>query len=229
MTYLLAKDTLLRATAVRGFSVPTADETSGDSEINKYRANPDLTVEKMWSYQVGFESGILDAVWLKVSAYRHDVEEAIQDKMLAADYWTRVNTGRQRRQGVDLELRTKPIYNVTVAGSACFLEVRDLETDTAVLDVPKEIYDVSLKYDDLKSFRVLLKGRYLRMDEPTSRNADFSGFLVDLNLIKKILSGPVLSLEAFVSVHNLLNEAQYHAAIYKNPERWVEGGVRISF
>lgn len=229
ITFLLAKDTLLRATVARGFSIPTPGETSGDSEINRYQANPDLTVEKMWSYQAGFESGVLDTFWLKVSAYRHDVEDAIADKLLENDWWTRVNAGRQRRQGLDVELRTKPIHNVTLAGSACFLDVRDLETDKDVIQAPKEIYDVSLKYDDLKSFRALLKGRYLRMDEPEGFNEDFSGIIVDLNLIKKIISRPGMSLEAFIAVHNLLNESQYHYIIYENPERWVEGGLRASF
>ncbi len=228
-TYLLARDTLLRATVARGFSIPTPAETSGDSEINRYRANPDLTVEKMWSYQAGFESGILDIFWLRLSAYRHDVEDAIAEKSLDNDFFTKVNAGRQRRQGLDVELRTKPIHNLTLAGSACFLEVRDLETDEHVIDVPKAIYDMSLKYDDLRSFRALLKGRYLRMDEPENKNADISGVIVDLNLVKKIIERPGISLEAFVSVHNLLNQSQYHQDIYKNPERWVEGGIRAAF
>jgi vitamin B12 transporter len=228
-TYLLFKDTLLRATVARGFNIPNLSSTSADSEINKYRANPDLMVEKMWSYQLGFESGVLDVVWLKVSAYRHDVADAIQEKQLENDWRTNVNASRQRRQGVDVELRTKPVYDVTLAGSVCFQEVEDLDTAEDVPDLPTAIYDVSLKYDDQKSFRALLKGRYLRWDLIESHNGDMSGFLVDLDLAKKFAVGAGISLEAFVSVHNLLNEAQYPSATYPNPDRWFEGGVRVSF
>lgn len=95
-TCLLAKETLVWATVARGFSIPPLSSVSGSSEINKYRANPDLAAETMWSYQVGFESGVLDTFWLKVSAYRHDVEDAIADKQLENDWWTRENAGRQR-------------------------------------------------------------------------------------------------------------------------------------
>jgi vitamin B12 transporter len=229
ITYLLAKNMLLRTTVARGFSIPSLASTSGGSEINKYRSNPDLSVEKMWSYQLGFESGILDTFWLKVSAYRHDVDDSVVDQQLDDEWWTRVNAGRQRRQGLDLELRTKPIHNVTLAGSACFLEVQDLETGEDVPNVPTAVYDVSLKYDDLKTFRALAQGRYLSWDASPGSNVDLSGFIVDLNLIKKLLSRPGVSLEVFLSVHNLLNEDQFVADIYPNPERWVGGGIRASF
>ena len=232
LTYLLAKDTLFRATVARGFSNPTRLETSGNSAINKYQANPDLTVEKMWSYQMGFESAMLDFLWLKVSAYQHDVEDAIVMKELAPEpdfLWTSDNGGRQRRRGLDLEFMTKPIHNFTFAASACFLKVRDLETGEDLLDVPEQLYDVSLKYDDQKSFRALLKGRSLRMEEPDYNGADLGGFIVDLNLIKKVFSRSGISIEVFLNGHNLLDENQYFSKNYPNPGRWVEGGLRASF
>lgn len=231
MTYGLTDSILLRATVAKGFSLPTLNDTSGTSDITTYLANPDLTVEKMWSYQGGFETNVLNVLWLKGSAFRHDVEDVIGAEMVSdpPDYYTRVNSGRQRRLGLDLELKSKPFYRLTLAGSACFLKVRDLETDEDVLDVPRQLYDISLKYDDLQSFRALVKGRYQRQDEPSDYNADFSGLIVDLSLIKKILHRPGISLEAFMNIHNLFNEAQYSVDIYKNPERWVEGGCRVSF
>lgn len=95
--------------------------------------------------------------------------------------------------------------------------------------MPNQIYDVSLKYDDLKSFRALVKGRYLKWDVPENRDGDFSGFIVDVNVAQRFFSRPWVSLEAFISVHNLLNGAQYTNTMYPNPDRWVEGGVRASF
>jgi len=160
------------------------------------------------------------------------VEDAIVMKELAPEpdfLWTRDNGGRQRRRGLDLEFMTKPIHNFTFAASACFLKVRDLETGEDLLDVPEQLYDVSLKYDDQKSFRALLKGRSLRMEEPDYNGADLGGFIVDLNLIKKVFSRSGISIEVFLNGHNLLDENQYFSKNYPNPGRWVEGGLRASF
>lgn len=230
-TYALSKNTLLRATVARGFNAPALVSTSGTSEINMFQGNPALTVEKVWSYQGGFEANVLDGVWLKVSAFRHDLEDAIVHEELAdpPDWWTLVNQGRQRRQGVEIAARTKPIHHLTLAGAAFFLETEDLDTHEKLLDIPRRIFDLSLKYDDERSFRALLKGRYSYTVPTEGFNADFGGFIFDLNLVKKFAVTPRSSLETFLTVHNLFNGAQYWVDIFKNPGRWVEGGVRVSF
>jgi hypothetical protein len=37
------------------------------------------------------------------------------------------------------------------------------------------------------------------------------------------------TLEAFVDIHNIFNASQYPDAVFKNPERWVEAGLRYAF
>ncbi len=229
-TYALSRNTLLRATVARGFSVPSPiDTNAGTSELLGYRGNPDLEVEKIWSYQAGIEANLLDSLWLKVAAFRHDVDDAFVRIDLDDGFQTDVNQGRQRRQGLEFAIKTVPYRHCTLAASAEFMEAEDRDTHEDVTGVPKQQFNVGLKYDDEQSFRALLSGNYRKEDYDPAYDADLGGFIFDLNLTKRFAVTMSTSLEAFFSVHNLFNGDQYYADIYKNPERWVEGGVRFSF
>lgn len=136
VTYALFDNTLLRATVARGFTAPSLAATSATSEINKYKANPELTVEKAWSYQTGFESNMFDAFWLKVSAFQHDITDVIERATVpdSQDYVTQVNQGRQRNKGVAVELKTKPYRHFTFAGAAALIAAENLETRKTVYE-----------------------------------------------------------------------------------------------
>jgi len=231
LTRALTRNALLRATVARGFHAPQLTATTGTSEINMFRGNPALTAETVWSYQAGFEASVLDDVWLKVSLFRHDLDDAIVDERLAdpPDWWTMVNGGRQRRQGVEVGLKSKPVHHFTFAGNAFFMKTEDLETGEDLLDIPRRVFDLSVKYDDERSLRALLKGRYTYAVEPEDYDADLGGFIFDLNLARRFALAAGVTLEAFLSVHNLFNGAQYYYYQFPNPDRWVEGGVRVAF
>lgn len=227
--YSFSKDVLARATVARGFSSPSLESLSATSEYAMYQANPDLAAEKVWSYQLGLEANVAGLFRLKVSGFRHDVEDALEMTWLSEDWWTFVNTGRERRQGLEAEVETRPFHQVSLAGDAFFMDTENLETHEDVEDMPTRIVDLGLKYDDERSFRALFRGRYWHADEPVDYNADLDGFIFDLTLIKKFAGGAGVSPEAFLAVHNIFGGAQYRSEELKNPGRWVEGGVRVSF
>ena len=231
-TYAISGNALLRAAVARGFSLPSPiDTAAGTSEIMGYRGNPDLEPETIWSYQVGAEASVLDALWLKAHLFRHDVDDAFTGLDLDDGFRTQVNGGRRRRQGVELGLRTVPYRQVTLGAGAMFMKGEDLDSGQDLTGIPERQFNVSVKYDDERSFRALLTGNYRDETwEPAEvYNADMSGFIVDLHLAKKFAIGAAVTVEAFVSVHNLLDENQYYADIYRNPSRWAEGGVRVAF
>lgn len=231
-TYALSRDVLVRATAARGFSLPSPIDTNeGTSEIMGYQGNPDLKPETVWSYQAGIEGNVLDALWLKAAFFRHDLDDAFVGIDLGDGLRTQENGGRQRRQGVEFGLRTVPFHHFTLAAGATFIEGEDLESGQDLTQIPKSQYTASVKYGDGRSFRALVTGNYrVETYEPAEvYNADINGFIVDLHLAKKFPLGPRSAVEAFASVHNLFNGDQYYADIYKNPGRWAEGGIRVSF
>jgi len=225
LTYEISGDTLLRAFVARGFSIPILS-ASIDNEIYFFKGNPDLDVEKVWSYQLGVETGILKYLWLKVSAFRHEISDVIVDKILSEDplLWTKINEGDQTRQGIEIEMKTMPFYNMTFSAGTTFIETTGSGTES---NTPKYTYDLGLEYNDKKSLRAVLKGHYIWWIN--AFNGDYNSFVFDLNVIKNIYRKEDHTLEAFLTAHNIFNASQYAIGGYKNPKRWIEGGLRYKF
>ncbi len=231
VTYGVSRNLLLRGYIARGFNMPPLGYTSADSEIFGYKSNPDLNDEKIWSYQLGAETSGLKYLWLKFSLFRHDLSDVIKDEDITDPVfsWTKVNAGGQRRQGVEVEFRTVPVYHSTIFGGAIFVDPRDLDSDEELKRCSKYTYNIGLKYDDEKSFKALLTGRYLWWNAESDDDGKYGSFVFDLNAVRNIYKNGTTSLEAFLTARNILNGSQYWADIYKNPGRWVEGGIRLKF
>ena len=231
LTYNIAENTVLRAFVARGFTSPSLASTSAESTISGYKANPDLKVERIVSYQLGVETAALKFVWLKFSAFRHRISDVIkQIDIIDPDFtWTSVNGGKQRRQGFEFELRTRPVYHFTLTGGTTFIETKDLETDMIIKDIPKYTFDVGLKYDDEKSFRALLTGHYIWWNAESFGKGNYSSVIFDLNVIKSIYKTKERDMEVFLTAHNLFDGSQYLRDFFKNPGRWIEAGLRYKF
>jgi vitamin B12 transporter len=226
-TYEIAKETLLRAYVARGFNIPPLEDTDSDSSY--FRHNPDLKVERVWSYQVGAETGILKYLWLKVDGFRHDVKDAIEQVYLSPSVWTYENLQKVRRQGVDAEIKTVPFYNFVLSVGATFIHTEDRDTGRAIKGVPTYTYDLGLRYDDKKSFRALLKGHYIWWNQDSSMGAKYSSMIFDINMIKDLYRHRDSVIEAFAAGHNIFNGKQDWYSVYVNADRWFEAGVRYKF
>ena len=229
ITYELGDKTILRASVARGFHLPVLGATDTDGEW--YRHNPDLKPETVWSYQAGIESGVLKYVWVKANVFRHEIRDAMVDKDIDVDAgtWTTVNEDRVRRQGFELALRSMKFYNFTFSAAAMFVDAEDLDTGRDIREWPAYTYDAEIKYDDEKSLRALVHGRYVWWDLPISNNAKYSSFIVDANIIKTIFRKEDRSLDVFLTAHNIFNGSQYWNDLYKNSGRWFEAGLRYKF
>lgn len=228
ITYEVFDKTLLRAYVARGFGLPGLGNLL-DNEFGGYKGNPDLEAEKIWSYQIGVETGALKYVWLKISGFRHDLENAIVNNFFTDDpnailFWTQVNKGSQRRQGIEIEMKTMPVYNTTFFAGAAFMDISGANDEGTL---PKYTYDIGIQYDDNKSLKALLKGHYIWWTN--TFNGDYNSFIFDINIIKNLYKNKEYSVEGFLSGHNIFNGAQYTIDFYKNPRRWIEAGVRFKF
>ncbi len=227
VTYSVANSTIVRASAAKGFSIPTLGETFGDSVY--YTANPNLKAETVWSYQIGAETAAVKYVWMKLSAFRNDIRDGIISAPSSTTTFTRVNGGRQRRQGVEIALRTAPVYNTSISAGSEFIDAEDLDTGAKIQGVPAQVYDIGIRYDDERSFEALLQGRYVNWNAEPMDNGKYGSFIFDFSSAKKIYSHKDSSLEAIVAVHNIFDGSQYSIDIFKNPGRWYEGGIRYKF
>jgi vitamin B12 transporter len=230
MTYSLTNNTVLRAYAAKGFNIPSPGQRFGDI-TSFYVANPDLKAETVWSYQAGVETAFLKYLWMKVSAFRNEIRDALNSEptSTAGTQFTFVNEGRQRRQGLEIEVKTAPVYNFSVSAGAEIIDAKDLDTGERLTDIPTHVYDLGLHYNDEHTFKALLQGRYIDWNDQTPLKGDYGSFVFDLSMNKKIRERKDTSLEVFGNVHNIFNGSQYLISVYKNPERWFEGGIRYKF
>lgn len=229
LTYDLADRTILRALVARGFHVPPLGANTNDGIW--YRHNPDLKPESVVSIQAGLESGILEYAWAKASVFRHDIHDALVYQPLDQDAgtWTYINQDKVRRQGLELEIRSRKIFNLTFAAATTLVRATNLDTGERLHSWPDYTFDASLKYDDEKSLQALLKGRYVWWHEDASYNAKYSSFIVDANISKTIFREKARSCEIFLAVHNLFGGSSYWLDLYKNAGLWAEGGLRYKF
>jgi vitamin B12 transporter len=225
VTYNLGEKTVLRAVGARGFSTPPLSATFGTGTFSV--PNPDLKMEKVWSAQAGFESTALKYLWVKATIFRHDIKDALFAETLSDGTFSTVNQGKQRRQGFEFELKTVPVYNVSISAGVAFTDATDKETGEVVQDIPRYTYDVGIHYNDNKSLRALLKGHYIWWNAESAANAQYNSMIWDFSLTKKVLSFGKRNAEVFFTAHNIFNGSQYIVDLFKNPRRWVEAGLRL--
>ncbi len=226
ITYQLTEATMLRGYIARGFNIPSLSETFGTGFFSV--PNPDLEVEKVWSIQAGMESTALKYLWLKASLFRHDISDALFSEELPDGTFTIINKEKQRRQGFEVEIKTVPVYNTSLFAGFVFIDARDRDTDERLEDTAEYTYDIGITYNDNKSFKALLKGHYIWWNVPDN-NGRYSDFIWDINLTKRIHKSGTSDVDLFFTAHNIFNGSQYAFELFRNPQRWIEAGVRLKF
>jgi vitamin B12 transporter len=227
ITYKLTDKTIVRGYAARGFSIPPLSATYGGGFF--FAANPDLGVEKVWSMQAGIESADLKYLLYKVNLFRHNISDAISEEELPDGTFTSVNRDEERRQGLEIEVKTAPVYNTSFSVGFAYIDARDTATGVRLKGTPEYTYDIGILYIDNKSFSGSLKGHYIWWNPEDSSNSKFDSFIWDINLRKRVYKSERVNAEIFLSVHNIFNGSQYLSETFKNPGRWVEGGVGLRF
>lgn len=214
MTYSLTENTLLRTYAAKGFSVP--------------EALPSLGNEKVWSVQAGIETAELRYVRLKGTYFRNETWDIYDGGVNPVT--NKPTTTRERREGVEVEAKTASYRNTSLSAGFIFTDVEDMKNPDNVKGVPRYTWDIGMHYNDMKSLRATLLGRYTWWNAPSSNNARYNDFVWDATVSKKLVSSDSRVVpEVFFSVHNIFNGKQYLYDMFRNAGRWVEGGVRFKF
>jgi vitamin B12 transporter len=226
LTYKISETTLLRAYTAQAFSVPKLADTYGNNFF--HTSNPDIDMERVWSSQLGAESTALQHLWLKLSVFRHEVRDGIIPENLPDGTFTSVNGGKQRRQGMEVEMKTTPLYHTSLVAGAAFMRSKDLNTGETIPNIPQKTYDVGLQYDD-NSLKAALKGHYIYWNSDPAFNGKYDSFIFDLHVSNRIFSHNRHALDVFGSVHNIFDDSQYAISVYTNPSRWLEAGIRYTF
>jgi vitamin B12 transporter len=233
ITYNLKERTLLRGTIARGMNYPPLALLSGGGFF--LDPNPDLKPEEVWSYQVGIETVSVPFFWLKASLFLHDQEKSMKRERGAGkptndpdkppnDLF--INSSGIRRQGMELEAKTKPIHHLSFSTSGTYVDL-DPANDAGAGYLYTGTLGVEYNHPDL--FYAQLFGRYVEWAQKPESGSDNSDIVWEFNFSKKLFSRNHFSGTVFFTLHNLLNGSQYLLAEKQNPQRWAEAGFRCEY
>jgi len=206
VAWSLDDKTVLRAYAARGYSLPIII--------------PGATQERVFAVQAGIETSKIPYLWLKAGLFRNQISD-IANRQGGIE--------KHLKQGVEVEARTVPLFNTSLTAGYTFIDATNRESGQTLENIPSQIVKLGLSYDDRRSLRGALLGRYAWWNASPDRNASYRPIIWDLNVSKKVLEAHDMALELFFSAHNIFNGAQYSDGFFKNARRWLEGGARFSF
>lgn len=211
VTYALTENSLLRGYTARGYSL-----------VSLNRAD---STEKVWTSQVGFESAEIPYLWLKGTLFRNDT-------------WN-INTADQNgvyfkqsalKQGYELEGRTLPVLGASLSVGYTFIDATDGDKGGVIKGIPRHILNLGVKYEDSRYLRILATGHYIDWNAAdTGQKGRYGSIIWDLHLGKRVRLSERGFAELFISVRNMFNGEQELMGYYRNPGRWVEGGIRCAF
>jgi vitamin B12 transporter len=233
MTYQASRNILLKASVGRGFFDPPISSFLVNDP--SFEANPDLDPERIWSYEIGAEANVADALWLKLVLFRHDIDDLIAEKSiddpLNPDLNTLVNAGKERVYGGEFSVRTKEFKGFTFSAGISYENIENLNfTDKRQFEITN-MFDInaSVKYDAGKGLRAILQNRYIWWNLPPYWEARYNGVITDFNIIKDVYKKQDMTVDVFFSGHNIFNGESFDNNFYPNPDRWFEAGLRCKF
>ena len=228
-TYKLGNYTILRASVAKGFTSPPLSFTSGGGLF--FDPNSSLKPEKVWSYQAGVESWAAEYLRVTATFFHHDMKDALVKELYAAGpptyYDLYFNKGNIKRDGLEIDIKTIPFYNISLKTGFAYVHKRLYLEEATSED--NYAYNLTVNYNDNKSFSAQLAGNYIWWDRVDEDMAEYDKFIWDLNLNKKIYSTEKINSEIFLAARNIFNGSHYTFGDRKNPKRWIETGLRLRF
>jgi vitamin B12 transporter len=223
-TYLLRPDTLLRATAARGFQNPILSFIAGGGIWDN--PNPELKAEQVSSVQVGVENRSLAFMSVKVDAFLHHVTDTWVNDWNSGTW---ANGGSSERKGIEAGLESTPWHDLSLAANATWTLVtpEDDQTDSS----SSTATNLMLRYRDTVGWKGELAGHYIWWDQDKIISTGQSADLIwNLSLGRTVYSSDYLSCELYAKVYNLLNgNATGNTAYFPMTGRWLLAGMRVSF
>ena len=224
ITYVTEKNIVLRGTIARGFSTPPLGSTSGGGLF--VIPNPSLKSEEIWSYQAGIEFAY-SCLWIKSNIFFHNIDNSITYAPAGAGAppynSIYINDGSVRRKGIEMELETVPVHNISFRGGASYV---DIDPPNSLGSSEMHSFLIGIKYND-NGLSSQLSGYYNWYDVKYLTNASYNDFLWDFDIRKRFHIDNESSIDLFAAVHNLFNGSQYTENV--NPGRWAEAGIKFRF
>ncbi|MEN8139681.1 MAG: TonB-dependent receptor [Thermodesulfobacteriota bacterium] len=219
LVYALSEESLLRATAGRGYRKPPLSYV--DSADPFGNANPNLQPERVWSGQLGLESTGLAGLHLKADLFFHEAEDSIY---MDWDLYQHQNGGTSQRRGLELSLATPVWHDLSLAANFTYLH----NSTEDQRNYYQRWANLILTYDNPAICTLELAGHYIYYDYRTNNPADDT-ILWDLAIGRDLWRQGRRGVQLFMVGRNLTNEEQYEQVLLPNAPRWLEAGLKIFY
>ena len=161
--------------------------------------------------------------------FRHDIDDAVGLEELPNGMMKNVNKNEERRQGIEVEVKSMPIFNTSLIAGFSYVDAEDRLTGEKLPDIGKYTYDIGVVFDK-DPLMASLWGHYIdwRYIDPID-NSRYDCFIWDLYITRRFSLRNDMVLDTFLTIYNVFNGSQYLFDVFKNPERWAEAGLRFRF
>ncbi|MEW6102825.1 MAG: TonB-dependent receptor [bacterium] len=195
LLYKVIDDLKLRASVGTGFKAPPLVRLYADGwRMGPYlvHANPDLKPEDSIGYQVGAEYKFSEKLLTELSLFRNELKNLMSYRIVKKPspppydmYWE--NVDKARTQGIELNLTSQLVENLTTKLGYTFLDTKDESTGKELTYKPKHKLSLELGYEIPKiELSINLEGEYIgrRYDSNYNRLEGYTIF--NLALTKDI-------------------------------------------
>ncbi len=197
-----------RGSVYRGFRAPTLNELYRPFRVGNVEtlANPDLDEETLVGAEIGTDFHPSPAVFLRLNAYRNRIDGAVGNVTLSTTPQLitrrRENLDRVTADGLEAELRFKPLQRWEIQAAWLYTDSRVERTGLRVPQVPLNQGSLGITFDG--PVAVLLQGRWAgdQFEDDLNQLSLPAYTAVDLSLRRPFRD----YLDLFLSVENLFDE-----------------------
>lgn len=216
----------IRFSAGQGYTVPTLNQRFYEFP-DWVVANPDLTVEKAMTYQLGATARPAEGFSIDVNGFFAILEDAIASVTLDSGLNQQQNIANAERSGVEVEVKYSA-NGVTAFANILTQEIVDTDTDEVVTGKTAGAYSFGLGYQ-WEGLFAQFTGMW------RDWNADEASLAVDKVWVygfKAFYKYPIGNndLTASITVNNLTDVETYsHYMLPENRMQEIEGAIAFSF
>lgn len=226
-------DSLLRAKVSRAFNAPPLLWIFNHDPALFVGPNPDLKAERAFVYELGAETKLSQQVNVDLNLYRADVNDGIAAVFDSINsVFVQRNFRKFVRQGGELIFNYQPVDDLTLYGSGAFNDVVNASTKQIVRDqgIARQKFTFGATYENTYGYGVNLSGYYNRWSSSPSQQPNDRKPIFDMKLTKTFEHfRKDLSLETFLTIHNLTNSKYWSSITFPLAERYFEGGFKVRF
>ncbi len=224
--YRLFPETTLRASAGKGYRVPTFNELYWP-DMGWAVGNPDLKPEKSTEYEISVEQKINKYIRAKVLGFYKKVKDLIEWQEVSPWRWMPVNIGKARIRGIEFETLAKVglfefMLNYT------YQDPKDLEKDQIITDRQRHNLNAGVTYSNSKGFSATLDGSYVS-NYTTETGNHKCYFILNTKISKTISLAEGIKGTFYVKGKNILDKEYEVTKGYPMPGQQWMAGVTVEF